>query len=155
MATVVGGFLLNRFEVVPLGRWIWTISRWLIYPVPVPLILFVALLACLGLLVVSRTMQRAPRRPPWWTYRQDSFLGVTWRWNYDGDNFLDQRSIGAFCPRCEMRLRAESQGYHRSFTTTMRCDGCHFQIEVDGNGPEVIDQVGRFIEREANKRAHA
>jgi len=154
VATVVGGFLLNRFEVIPLGRWISTIGRWLVRPFHVPLIVFVVIVAALALFVVRFVgTLKEPLPPPWIGYREDTFLDVVWRWQYDGHR-LDEHSIGAFCPRCQMRLRVEAGGY-RTVMTTVCCEDCGFRHEVEGNPKQVLDRVERLIEREANRRAQA
>jgi hypothetical protein len=154
IATVIAGALVIWFQGNHLWRWISSAGRWLIFPVPVPRIGIVVIVGTL-VLFVGRWLATllGPSPPPYLTYRQDMFLEVIWRWDYDG-HYLAKHSIAAFCPRCETRLRPESHGY-MTFTTTIACEECGFRREVEGNGPEVIDRVARLIEREANRKAQA
>jgi hypothetical protein len=154
IAGVVTGIILLALRVIPVWRWIPAFGRWLVRPVPVPLVVLVGIVAALTIFVVrflARSMD--PPAPPWLGYREDSFLGVTWRWQYAGHR-LDERSIGAFCPQCQMRLRVDAGGY-RTITTTLSCEQCGTRQEIEGNPDELRGRIGRLIEREANIKVRA
>ena len=153
VSAVVAGFLLEAFDVVPVAQWLGSTWRWVVRPVPVPLIVLVAMAGGLLVVVVGSLLRRLEPPPAaWLDYRADTFLGIDWRWDYFSDGQLKSRSLSAFCPRCETRLRAEVQGYMQ-MTTSFICDECHFRQDVPGSGDEVIDRICRLLEREANQKA--
>lgn len=127
--TVVAGLvlaaLLYIFGRIPVGRWIAAVWRGLVYPVPVPLAILLAMIGVL-LVVGIRAFLRAvgPAPPAWLNYRQDTFLGIVWRWDYDGTH-IARRSLRPYCPNCSTGLRGHQEGY-REFTTSFICDECRF-----------------------------
>ncbi len=158
LGTVVAGVviagILWMFGLIPVGRWAAATWAGLVYPIRVPLTILVAMVGTL-MLVAVRALLRSTEPPPpaWLNYREDTFLGIIWRWSYDGAQ-LARWSIRPFCPRCSTGLRGEQQGY-REMTTSFICDECRFSQDLPGNGEQVIDRVCRLIEREANQKLAA
>ena len=155
VSAIVAGFVLDALDVAPVAKWLGSAWRWVVHPVPVPLIALVAMVG--GLLVaiggwLLRRLEPAP--PAWLEYRADTFLGINWRWDYLSDGQMKNRSLSAFCPSCHTRLRAEVHGYSQ-MTTSFICDECHFRQDLPGNSDEIIDRICRLIEREANRKARA
>jgi hypothetical protein len=134
--------------VIPLGRWLSVAIGFLVRPIPVPL---VAIIVCVVVVTVLifRSGLGGEEPSPWLSYRQDTFLGVTWRWDYVGSH-IAEHTIAAFCPQCEMRLRAVPSSY-RTIATMMICDACDFRKEVEGTPPDIVNRVARLIERELNR----
>jgi hypothetical protein len=153
VASVVAAGILWTLGILPIG--VWAVTAWaaLVYPIQVPLVILVGMIGTL-LVVGWRAVLRAlgPPPSPWLSYREDTFLGVVWRWSYDQTHHLVEQSICPYCPRCNTRLRGEQQGY-AEITTAFLCDECGFKQYIPGNGDAVMSRIGRLIEREANKKA--
>jgi hypothetical protein len=150
-ATVIGGVLLNQLGVLPLGRWLSTTIAFLIWPIPVPFVIAAAFVGAMTHSVIRGLRRRASSRPVWLSYKQDTLLGVVWRWTYSGDLLLES-TASAFCPHCELRLRVDSPGYMQR-QTELLCDGCGHRAVINGSPREVVERVVRLVEREANRRA--
>jgi hypothetical protein len=153
--TVVAGVVLAGalwiLGLVPVERWAAGLWGALSYPIRVPLVLLVALVGTLIVVALRALLgATAPPPPPWLAYIEDNFLGIVWRWSYDGTH-IARWSLRPYCPRCSTGLRAEQHGY-MDMTTTFICDECRFVQEVQGNGDAVLDRICRLIEREANSR---
>jgi hypothetical protein len=155
IGTVVAGLvvaiILALSGRIPAVEWGVAAWRWLVHPVPVPLLALVVLVGALIVFAVGTVLKSmAPPPPAWMDYLQDNFLGIVWRWRYDG-NHLTEWSIRPFCPECGIGLRGEQHGY-KDMTTSFTCDECRFTRDISGDGAAVIDRVSRLIEREANRR---
>ena len=71
--------------LVPIGQWAAALWGVLFHPVRVPLILLVALVGTLTVVALRAVLSTTtPPPPPWLAYREDTFLGILWRWSYDG-----------------------------------------------------------------------
>lgn len=155
--TVVAGLAIAAILGVFGPVWWWLISawRWVVHPVPVPLVVFVAMVGALVVFALGllRKMQEPPL-PPWLDYREDRFLEVIWRWRYRSDDQLAEASLTPYCPRCETGLRLQPQSY-AAVGTCFICDECSFRQDVPGSVDEVFERVARLIEREANRRVRA
>jgi hypothetical protein len=103
-----------------------------------------------ALLFVGISILKQKAAPGFRTYRQDTFLGIGWRWDYFSDNTLHRSSITPYCPQCSTVLRGEVGGYAQ-MTTTFICDECGFRESING-GEDVIYRLCRIIEREVNRR---
>lgn len=151
LGTVAAGLvlagLLAAFDKIPGGRLALALWHGVVYPVPVPLVLLVAMLATL-LSVAVVALKRATA-PPWLRYRQDTFLNIVWRLDYFSDHTLIRTSIAPYCPQCSTALRGEVAGYGQ-LTTTFLCDECGFRESINGSGEDVIYRLCRIIEREVN-----
>jgi hypothetical protein len=153
--TVVTGVVLAGvlwiFGLVPVGQWAAVLWGALIYPIRVPLILLVALVGTL-MVVALRALLSATTPPPpsWLAYREDNFLGIVWRWSYDGTHIASW-SLRPYCPQCSTGLRGEQHGY-KDMTTVFTCDECQFTQDIRGNGEQVLERICRLIEREANRK---
>lgn len=155
IGTVVAGLVVATILAVS-GRIpavVWGVAawRWLVRPVPVPLLVLVVMIGVLIVFAARIVLKSLKFRPPaWLDYVQDNFLGIVWRWRYEGSHLVES-SIRPFCPQCGTGLRGEQQGY-REMTTSFICDECPFAQDIPGNVEQVIDRIGRLIERAVNQR---
>jgi hypothetical protein len=150
-AGLVVAIVLAASGRIPALAWGAAAWRWLVRPVPVPFLVLIFIVGALVVFVTGillKSMEPAP--PTWLDYRQDTFLGIVWRWRYDGTH-LAEWSIRPYCPRCGTGLRWEEHGY-MDITTSFNCDECRFTLDVPGGGAAVTDRICRLIEREVNKR---
>jgi len=153
--TVVAGLvvvgLVYVFGRIAVGEWLKSAGRWLVHPVPVPLVVLVVLIGVLLVFVVGLLLRfKKPAPPPWLNYWTDNFLGIVWRWRY-AEGLLVRSSITPYCPKCETRVRIVVQGY-KPETTLFICDECHFNQNIHGNWQEASARIERLIEREVNRR---
>jgi hypothetical protein len=156
---VLSGVILDARGLIPFGQWVRTAGqwsavavRWLVQPIRVPLLVLAFMSFALVAVAVRGVLKSLKPPPPaWLEYRQDQFFDIAWTWRYAGNQILES-SITPFCPRCQMRLRGDQQGY-MTMTTTFICDDCGFRKDIQGSGHDVIDRISRLIEREANRKA--
>jgi hypothetical protein len=149
---LVVAFVLGVFGNIPLGRLALAFWGLLVYPIRVPLIVLASAATILLILAVrALSPSAAPPAPAWVNYREDQFLGVVWRWMYDGLH-LSRESIRAYCPQCAIGLRGEEHGGYGKSISLLICDECGFRTQIPGSVTQVLDRICRLIEREINTR---
>ncbi len=98
---------------------------------------------------------RRDRPPPYEAYRTDEFLGLRWRWNWDGPYTVGLR---AFCTHCDLQLdaRAPQSGVMAIYSGELyyHCSDCgktDFKVRVRDE-PEFQRRASLSAEREARRR---
>lgn len=152
LAGLVVAGILGAFGQIPIVS-AWAVDTWrrLVHPVSVPLVVLIVMTGALIVFVAGLVLKSIePALPAWLEYREDNFLGIVWRWRYEGSH-LAESSLRPFCPQCGTGMRGEQHGY-KDMTTSFMCDECQFTRDIPGNGAAIIDRISRLIEREANRR---
>lgn len=157
--TAIGGSLLvfltsAREYAGELGDWLIApveVSRWL-------LILFVTLIAAVALLLISALIVKAFKSEPpaWKNYREDTFEGALWRWDYTANNIAN---VQAYCLNCDCALELLrdrwSEHMHLecvSCKASHECfHGCNWPIEVEGRLKKLIGQRVRQKYHQGNR----
>lgn len=116
-------------------------------PIPVWALILIAIALTPTAVFLGRLL-RKQEGPTWRDYREDMFLGVKWRWRYEGGSIEDLR---CYCPAddtalvyCPVPPRNPDE-YNR---TSLRCESCQQEIgSQPGDMYDVKDRVIRQIER--------
>ena len=108
---VVVGVLTS---MVATGLFDWRLPSWLQQPKelapPVEAVpnwwliggLGIAIVGVLVIVVIAILSSEQPREPTWPQYREDSFFGLIWRWQYERDGVVGPPVC--FCPACDRQL---------------------------------------------------
>lgn len=119
-----------------------TIPRWLLWC----LILFaVTVTVRLSFRVLSRAAE-----PTVFDYRQDTILGLPWRWDYGSNG---PRNLWCFCPACDTALLySEEEGWSEygrgRKVINLKCEHCGNRVQTsEGDRNYLIDRVMRQIDR--------
>lgn len=103
-------FLLGSAE---LSRWVVLLMAMLSLPTLVLLV---------GLLWAAIRPNAPLPSPNWTSYRSDVFLGLRWRWSYNGNEMSEPM---AFCPTCDYQIHPNHGFDYGSYSLTeFRCDSC-------------------------------
>jgi hypothetical protein len=81
--------------------------------------------------------------PDWHDYTSDSFLGLKWRWLYNGPEIVPN----AYCPECDYQVFPDDG---RDFTNQIRfyCDSCkRYVAQHNDSWGNMKSKVVRFIQQ--------
>jgi hypothetical protein len=106
IATVIGGLIVALLLWFVPGAWAWIKSAlaWLygllvstvIIPMWLLVVMILAILPTVLIIVLAVLPSSKQAEGPRWTdYTEDSFDGITWRWQYAGNSLIN---LWCFCP---------------------------------------------------------
>jgi hypothetical protein len=159
IATLLGGVvlaaILGLFGKIPVWDWLVLAQRWLVHPVPIPLVVLMILVGIIGVFALAflLSVDNPPPLPPWLDYREDTIFGIVWRWRYDDTERkqLVESSIAPYCTKCDILLRG-APGFYAPITTSFICDECQFKRDIPGDGPAVARRLVSLIDDRARQR---
>jgi hypothetical protein len=123
--------------------------------VPVWLLSFLLIIIALAFYIIGRNVLRSLIIPPFLAYREDVFLGIRWRWGYEGNQLTEPQ---AFCPNCQTRLITDyaepprglgpaNYGLHTQFI----CEHCNWRSNaLAGTLSDIRNRIMREIERKVH-----
>jgi hypothetical protein len=130
------------------------VPNWLLVPI--------CLLAAFGAFIPLAALYRHIAGPDWYDYRQDSFFGIVWRWNYktirnrvrDLTVNYSIRDLTPFCPRCDTQMeRGVASGdnpYHPT-KTLFHCLDCDNSVPVNKSPDTVHRKILLQIDRKCRQ----
>jgi hypothetical protein len=135
--------------------WVWEslkfIGTLLTWPVRTPAWLLGLLVAISlgGLYLTAKAVWPGALKP---AYREDIFMGVLWRWDYEGDRVV---RLSEYCVNCDtallhLEMPIHSRGAYSEvrYETLFYCDHCEERFEmVKGTYQEIEGRVLRQIDR--------
>lgn len=155
---VLAGLLyLARYWIPAALRWVGSVfvAAWSWFTashgIPGWLLLLLSLCGvwCFFRIVAAFRAPTEPVEPQWHDFTEFEFLGVLWRWRYDGRGTL--HGPVSFCPQagCDMQTYGRLGQYYGAGreTTVYRCDRCGHTPEAQGSQEQVKDKVTREIQR--------
>ncbi|HTU68239.1 MAG TPA: hypothetical protein VMF52_20005 [Steroidobacteraceae bacterium] len=163
--TVIGGVALDllglvNFKAVATSAWAGIVKAWewlgASASIPHWLLVLLSLSGLICVLVplvafISSTRAETNSMFDRFSYVEDTFHGVRWRWGWGRNGSID--GISAFCPRCDLQIVAM---VHDGFspTTKFSCRECKVDWhEGEGNWYQVSDQIRMLIQRTLRRRA--
>jgi len=152
LITVIGGIIL--WLVPSILAWIKVAVAWLVgfllSPVTVPVLVFGLLMLAVLYTVVSIGLTvRRPSVPAWYDYTEDTFLGVTWRWQYTSSGHIED--LRPYCPDDDTVLVGRViRGI--VIQASLHCETCGKMFgPVEGDEADVMGKVKRQIDRKVRK----
>ncbi|WP_132833035.1 hypothetical protein [Pseudomonas sp. JUb52] len=154
--TAIGGsllvFLASARDYVG-ALWDWfvapvEISRWL-------LMVFIMSTAVIAFLLIRGLLAKAiePEPPAWKTYREDTFEGALWRWDYDFNNVItDVRPYCSVCD-CALNLNRDLFGQQLSYV----CVACNSEKDCFPNCSthnEAVSTITTLIEHRVRQKSY-
>ncbi len=110
--------------------------------IPNWIILIGALSFLLFVVVILRTLWLSFFN--WHAYTSDEFLGINWRWHWEGNEIL---GLIPFCPTCELEVTGYMPEYSE-YQTVFHCDRCNTSLQSLNMEPQhIADRVIREIQR--------
>jgi hypothetical protein len=118
------------------------VCNWLIGLVCIGVILAVLFVVEIAL----SAKKDAERLPLPFSYREDVFFGVRWRWRYDGHDII---GLHCLCLNCGLQIYfADASAYDVIPRVAARCDDCGRPSQTfDGNHEMLESHVIRLIHR--------
>ena len=114
------------------------LPNWILYPLAVMSISTIIYWASVA------TKQKYPKIS---AYKQDSFLGLKWRWSYISGSPVN---AWAYCPDCDtMLVYSESGSYYDSYKkTVLTCETCcQVLLNHEGDRNYLVEKIHRQIDR--------
>lgn len=154
VAGVITAAVIGAFSFIPqlwswvtgLTRAVWhhllsnaSIDTWKLYSL--------YFLSVVGAMVLFKPLIRAvfnkANGPTFHDYTEDSFFGLTWRWQYSHNRFAN---VWAFCPACETTL---VYSYDRLLEqVALHCETCAKELHRENGDREyLVAKVERQIDR--------
>jgi len=118
-----------------------SVPTWLLYLLYATTAAWVVVVGVIAYSVLARKEQL----PTYLDYREDRFLGATWRWAYVGGR---PNKTWAYCPSCDTVLvYAENRNYG-GWETSLHCETCDRTVlSQPGDRHDLVAKVERQIDR--------
>jgi hypothetical protein len=115
-------------------------------PVPNWLLVPICLSAAFGVFVLLAVLYRGITGPDWHDYRQDTFFGIVWRWDYARDNIIPPI---AFCPSCDTQMSPgpDPRNPHHPNRIVYHCGHCDNRITINDSHINTLNKVVLQIDR--------
>ena len=109
--------------------------------------LYVLALMSLNTIIYWAVLVFKTKGPNIAAYKQDSFLGLKWRWSYVSGSPVN---AWAFCPHCDTMLVYSVNGsfYDADRTTVLSCETCGQEmLHHKGDKEYLVEKIHRQIDR--------
>ncbi|MBS0566062.1 MAG: hypothetical protein JSS59_01450 [Proteobacteria bacterium] len=93
-----------------------------------------------------------PEAPNWEAYVSDVFLGLRWRWHYNGSTMSD---LTTFCPHCDYQVfPANASAYNVIDRIAFSCDSCRAELGTfDESFHSLENKARRFAQQKIRTRS--
>lgn len=95
-----------------------------------------------------------PQSPAWKRYREDEFAGAIWRWDYIGNNVIDD--LRPYCKTCDCALDLHFNFFEESIV--YRCVSCRNETSAFPRGTTMSDAmmtIHKLIDQRIRQRYHS
>lgn len=86
-------------------------------------------------------------KPNWFSYAEDTFFGLRWRWSYSSIGEIQR--LTTFCPHCDFQVFSEdASAYSAVERIRFNCDSCHTSlVEFAESYRSLESKTARFIQQ--------
>ena len=156
---VAATFFLGWWPVI--SRWIATALSFLAADSSLPNwaaillgLLSLPLIIILVALAWRSVFPAAAAAPNWAAYTSDVFLGMRWRWSYDGSRMSAPNS---FCPKCDCQVFPQRGFDYGSYTQIkFHCDNCSSALgSFDDSYDQLQSKATRFAQMKIRNNSWA
>ena len=120
--------------------WAWFTSDTFI---PIWLLALLLITSLLGASLILARVYSHLRKDEWQSYTEDEFLGITWRWHYEGSRM---KGFVPFCPQCGCQIRPQLfGGLYSPVATSFVCDNCKLNIsKLNEQYDDILNKIQRL-----------
>lgn len=149
--TAIGGVLF----VYVAAMWEYTQVAWAWFTTPAQMsmgFVVISLILMAACVVQSIKARRSmPQPPAWKRYREDEFSGAIWRWDYIGNNVIDD--LRPYCKTCDCALDLHFNFFEESIV--YRCVSCRNETSAFPRGTtmsEALSTIHKLIDQRIRQR---
>lgn len=157
---IIVTIFMGWFSIV--GSWISSVHKFLIEKNPISnwITIILMVLSGLGLLFLTidiwnRISPPEADKPGWYSYTEDMFHNLLWRWGYDKDGNITRPCV--YCPNCDCQLSITEGDFDpsvMSMTHSYQCPSCgkvHINNTRSSHG-EIISKIMKLIDMNKRKK---
>lgn len=154
VAPIIAGVIVDRLKIVDFSamfikafEWIKSLLSgelafslpiwgWLLVLAAIPLVYF----------SIKSIYKRINSNDPYESYKNDSFLGISWSWDYYLQDVIENTLL-PLCPKCEFELQPyQASGFNAVNHVGYICQKCGWKKEFEATHNQVILSVIKSIE---------